>query len=71
MQIEKEMITGFPTGAGNMGEGSWKIDGGGGGSLSQYMGRAWGTKNAVEKYLWRSSFNSKVADYKPASLQIY
>ena len=30
MQIEKEMITGFPTGPGNMGEGSWKIDGGGG-----------------------------------------
>ena len=43
----------------------------GGGGLSQYMGRARGALNAVKKYLWRSSFDSKVAGYKPASLQIY
>ena len=49
MQIEKEMITGFPTGAENMGEGSSKFDGAGG--LSQYMSRAWWNENAVEKYL--------------------
>ena len=49
-----------------------KFDGGrGGGGLSQYMGRARGALNAVKKYLWRSSFDSKVAGYKPASLQIY
>ena len=46
-----------------------KFDGGGG--LSQYMGRARGALNAVKKYLWRSSIDSKVAGYKPASLQIY
>ena len=33
------------------------------------MGR--GALNAAKKYLWKSSFNSKVANYKPASLQIY
>ena len=42
-----------------------------GGGLSQYMGRARGALNAVKKYLWRSSIDSKVAGYKPASLQIY
>ena len=49
--------------------GSSKFDGEG---LSQYMGGAWGEdENSVEKYLWWSSFDSKVAGYKPASLQIY
>ena len=42
-----------------------------GGDLSQYMKENEGALNAVEKYLWRSSFDSKVAGYKPASLQIY
>ena len=36
--------------------------------LSQNTGETW---NAVEKYLSRRSFDSKVAGYKPASLQIY
>ena len=49
--------------------GSSKFDGEG---LSQYMGGAWGEdENSFEKYLWWSSFDSKVAGYKPASLQIY
>ena len=42
-----------------------------GGGLSQYMGEAWRALNAFEKYLWRSSFDSKVAGYKSASLQMY
>ena len=46
------------------GGGSSKFDGGG---LSQYMG---GGLNAVEKYLWRSSFGSKFVGFKPASQQI-
>ena len=34
--------------------------------------RIWGrTSNAVKKYLWRSSFDSKVDGYKPATLQMY
>ena len=43
------------------------------GDLNQYIVGDWGVrrKNAVEKYLWRSSYVSKVASYKPASLQIY
>ena len=41
-----------------------------GGDLSQYMKENEGALNAVEKYLWRSSFDSKVAGYKLASLQI-
>ena len=48
--------------------GSSKFDGGG---LSQYMGGAWGDLECCQKYLWRSSFDSNVASYKPASLQIY
>ena len=51
-------ISGFPTGAEKIG---------GGGGLCQNMGRA---LEAVKKYLWRSSFDSKLAGYKPASLQI-
>ena len=62
--------TGFPTGIDNMGGwGLFKIWWGG---LSQYMGEVWeGAWNAVEEYLWRSSFVSIFAGYKPASLQIY
>ena len=30
-----------------------------------------GALNTLKKYLWMSSFDSKVAGYKPASLQIY
>ena len=49
--------------------GSSKFDGKG---LSQYMGGAWREdEDSVEKYLWWSSFDSKVAGYKPASLKIY
>ena len=64
------MVSGFPTGVENMGWGLFKIWWGGGG-LSQYMGEDGGSLNlnAVEKYLW-SSFDSKVAGYKPASLQV-
>ena len=70
---------GFPTGVENM-EGAvpsplhWR-EGGAlqnlmGGS-SQYIGGAWGSLKCFQKYLWRSSFDSKVAGYKLASLQIY
>ena len=65
---------GFPTGVANMGVGggdSSKFDGGGGGVLSQNMGGAWGSLNCCQKYLWISSFDSKVAGCKPASLQIF
>ena len=59
--------SGFLTGTENMGDGgggvSLKFDGGGGGLESIHRGSA--------KYLWRSSSVSKVASYKPASLQIY
>ena len=48
--------------------GSSKFEGGG---LSQYLGGAWGAYNAVEKYLWRSSFDRIVASCKPARLLIY
>ena len=65
---------GFPTGVESMGGippiRSSKFDGGRAGFI-QYMEGAWGTLNAVEKYLWRSSFVSKIAGYKPASLQMY
>ena len=39
------------------------------GGLRQYMGEHGGRAalNAVKKYLWMSSFNSKVANYKPAN----
>ena len=36
------IYTGFCTGVGNMGVGSSKFNGGGGGGLGQYMGKAWG-----------------------------
>ena len=51
----------------NRGETLQNLMGGGGGGLCQNMGRA---LEAVKKYLWRSSFDSKLAGYKPASLQI-
>ena len=60
--------SGFPTGVENMAGGSSKFDGG---CLSQYMGGSMGGLKCCQKYLWRSSFDSKVAGYKPASLQIY
>ena len=41
------------------------------GNLSQNMGRAWGNLKCCQKYLWWSPFDSKLAGYKPASLQIY
>ena len=41
------------------------------GALSQDMGEHGGALNSVEKYLWRSSFDSKVASNKPARLEIY
>ena len=50
-----------------MGGGVLKILLGVWGALSQYLGE----HDAVEKYLWKSSSVSKVAGYKPASLQIY
>ena len=43
----------------------------GGGGLRQYMGGAKGGLKCCQKYLWRSSFDSKVAGFKPAGLQIY
>ena len=62
------LLSGFSTGVEIMGGSLQNIMG----SLSQYMDGAWGgAKNAVEKHLWRESFDSKVAGYKPASLQIY
>ena len=66
-------LPGFPTGVENMGGALQNLmGGGGGGGLSQYMGGSMGgALNAVKKNLWRSSFDSKVAGYKPASLQIY
>ena len=60
---------GFPTGVANMGGGSSKFDGGG--LKSKHRGSMGGAKNVVEKYLRRKSFDSKVAGYKSASLQIY
>ena len=43
-----------------------------GGGLSQNMGGASGElKMLSKKYLWGSSFDKKVAGYKPVSLQIY
>ena len=65
---------GFPQVLRTWGGGSSKFDEGWGGrgGLSQYMGGSMGgALNAVKKNLWRSSFDSKVAGYKPASLQIY
>ena len=41
------------------------------GNSSQNMGGAWGSLKCCQKYLSRSSFDSKVAGYKPASLQLY
>ena len=41
------------------------------GGLSQYMGEHGGALNAVKKNMWGSWFDSKVASYKLASLQIY
>ena len=38
---------------------------------SIHGGEHWGIKMLSKKYLWRSSFDSKIAGYKPASLQIY
>ena len=64
-------IIGFAAGVANM------VRGGGGvlkiyrGSSSQNMGGTWGSLKCCQKYLSRSSFDSKVASYKPASLQIY
>ena len=50
---------------------SSKFDGGRGG-LSQNMGGASGELKMLSKrYLWGSSFDKKVAGYKPVSLQIY
>ena len=64
----KNDIQGFPqvfrTWGGEGGELS-KCDGAG---LKSIHEGAWGDENAVENYLWRSSFDSKVAGYKPASL---
>ena len=63
---------GFPTADENIrgdGGGSSKFDGGG---LKSIPGGSMGEdKNSVEKYLWWSSFDSKVAGHKPASLKIY
>ena len=50
--------SGFPTGVENMAGGSSKFDGG---CLSQYMGGSMGGLKCCQKYLWRSSFDSKVA----------
>ena len=48
------------------------MGGWGGGGLSQNMGGASGElKMLSKKYLWGSSFDKKVASYKPVSLQIY
>ena len=60
---------GFPTGVENIGGGGllkiwW-------GSLSQHMEGMGGAWNADKKYLWSSSFDSKVASSKPVGLQIY
>ena len=66
--------TGFPTDIENMeglcpppllGGSSSKFDVEG---LKSIHGGSMGGLKAVEKYLWRSSFDSKVASYKPASL---
>ena len=55
-----------------MGGSSSKFDEGGVGvGLKSIHGGSMGSLNAVEKYLSRSLFDSKVADCKPASLQIY
>ena len=40
----------------------------GGGRLKSIHGGAWGGLKCCQKYLWRSSFDSKVAGYKPANL---
>ena len=53
------------------GGGSSKFDGWRGALKLILGGSMEGTLNAVEKYLGRSSFDSKVAGYKLASLQIY
>ena len=59
----------FPTSVENMG---WffKVWWEGGRDLTQYMRGVWDGVT-VKKYLWKSSFDSKVAGYKPANLQIY
>ena len=63
---------GFPTGVENMGGGGGRCSKFDGEGLSQYMRGAWGEdENSVERYMWGSSFDSKVAGYKPASLKIY
>ena len=54
----------------------WEHERGGGGISSKFdggggYGGSMGALNAVEKHLWRSLFDSNVAGYKPASLQIY
>ena len=66
-------ILGFPTSVENM------VGGGGGWGVLQNLMSGEGAKlntwkehgGTVKKYLRRSSFESKVASYKPASLQIY
>ena len=68
-KIVKHLLAGFPTGVENMGAGSSEFDGSGG--LNQYVGGAWGALKCCQKYLSRSSFDSKFAGYNSASLQIY
>ena len=41
------------------------------GELKSIHGRSMGGLKCCQKILWRSSFDSKVGGYKPASLQIY
>ena len=43
----------------------------GGGGLKSIHGGSMGGLKCCRKILWRSSFDSKVASYKPGSLQVY
>ena len=60
--------SGFPTGVEDMGGPPQTLMGVVKSKHGENMGEL---KIFLKKYLWRSSFDSKVAGYKPASLQIY